>query len=228
MAATIAPTTTCSNHVDDTPGLGLICRVTVVNRITATGGSARVTVTECHGAAGDPRASCLTRTTRADPPRHGSHAMQSRDQWRRWHAPVQRAGHESIFRDQPPYQRGHRRSMRRIGWWHHDWLRPVPGHHDQCHDHAVQRLRERRNAGGTSDAPRQAQGLPTGASRSTSAITRPMVAAPWSSARRTSRTGACRTPFPRLPLPSRPVPLPTASLPPPGPTALLRRATRRL
>jgi hypothetical protein len=59
-AATIAPTTTCSNGRDNTPGLGLICRVTIVNRITVNGGSARVTVRECHGAAGDPTASCKT------------------------------------------------------------------------------------------------------------------------------------------------------------------------
>lgn len=57
-ATTIAPTTTCSNGVDNTGGLGLICRVTVANTITASGGSATVTVRECHGAAGDPRASC--------------------------------------------------------------------------------------------------------------------------------------------------------------------------
>ncbi|MBA2720251.1 MAG: hypothetical protein H0U52_13580 [Chloroflexi bacterium] len=57
-AATIAPTTTCSNGVDNTPGLGLICEVTVVNTITAIGGSAVVTVRECHGAAGDPEAAC--------------------------------------------------------------------------------------------------------------------------------------------------------------------------
>ena len=62
-AATIAPTTTCSNGVDNTPGLGLICEVTVVNRITASGGSAKVTVRECHGAAGDPTAACTTKTT---------------------------------------------------------------------------------------------------------------------------------------------------------------------
>jgi hypothetical protein len=61
-AATIAPTTTCSNGVDNTPGLGLICEVTVVNTITATGGSATVTVRECHGAAGDPEAACTTVT----------------------------------------------------------------------------------------------------------------------------------------------------------------------
>jgi hypothetical protein len=59
-AATIGPTTTCSNGVDDTPGLGLICQVTVANRFTASGGTARVTVRECHGAAGAPTASCKT------------------------------------------------------------------------------------------------------------------------------------------------------------------------
>jgi hypothetical protein len=61
-AATIAPTTTCSNGVDNTPGLGVICEVTVVNTITPTGGSATVTVRECHGAAGDPEAACTTTT----------------------------------------------------------------------------------------------------------------------------------------------------------------------
>lgn len=62
-AATIASTTTCSNGVDNTGGLGLICEVTIANTITATGGSATVTVRECHGAAGDPEASCTTETT---------------------------------------------------------------------------------------------------------------------------------------------------------------------
>ena len=61
-AATIAATTTCSNGVDNTPGLGLICEVTVVNTITAGGGTATVTVRECHGAAGDPEAACTTTT----------------------------------------------------------------------------------------------------------------------------------------------------------------------
>ena len=31
VAATAASTTTCSNGVDNTPGLGLICQVTIVN-----------------------------------------------------------------------------------------------------------------------------------------------------------------------------------------------------
>jgi len=62
-AATIAATTACSNGVDNTPGLGLICEVTVDNTITASGGSATVTVRECHGAAGDPEAACTVQTS---------------------------------------------------------------------------------------------------------------------------------------------------------------------
>jgi hypothetical protein len=62
-ATIIAATTTCSNGVDNTGGLGLICQVTVVNTITATGGSARVTVHECHGAAGAPSAACTDKTS---------------------------------------------------------------------------------------------------------------------------------------------------------------------
>ncbi len=57
-ATTIAATTTCSNGVDNTGGLGLICEVTIVNTFTATGGSATVSVRECHGAAGNPQAAC--------------------------------------------------------------------------------------------------------------------------------------------------------------------------
>ena len=62
VAATIAPTVTCSNNVDTTPGLGLICEVTVVNTITSGGGTATVTVRECHGAANDAEAACTTTT----------------------------------------------------------------------------------------------------------------------------------------------------------------------
>lgn len=62
-ATTIAPTTTCSNGVDNTGGLGLICEVTIVNTINAVGGTATVTVRECHGAAGDPQASCAIQTS---------------------------------------------------------------------------------------------------------------------------------------------------------------------
>jgi hypothetical protein len=61
--ATLAPTTTCSNGVDNTGGLGLICEVTVINTITAGGGTAVVTVRECHGAAGNPSAACTTTTS---------------------------------------------------------------------------------------------------------------------------------------------------------------------
>ena len=61
-AATIAPTTTCSNGAPTTAGLGVICEVTVVNTITQSGGTATVTVRECHGAANDAEASCVTTT----------------------------------------------------------------------------------------------------------------------------------------------------------------------
>jgi hypothetical protein len=61
-ATKVAPTTTCANGMDNTGGLGLICQVTIVNTITANGGSSKTTVRECHGAAGDPTASCHTTT----------------------------------------------------------------------------------------------------------------------------------------------------------------------
>jgi len=57
-AATVAATTSCSNSVDNTPGLGSICEIVILNTITATGGSSIVTARECHGAAGDPEAAC--------------------------------------------------------------------------------------------------------------------------------------------------------------------------
>jgi hypothetical protein len=53
-ATTIAPTTTCGSGLGNQGGRGLICEVTVINRITASGGSAVVTVRECLGSAGDP------------------------------------------------------------------------------------------------------------------------------------------------------------------------------
>ena len=59
FAATLAGTTTCSNGVNNAGGEGLICEVTIENTITAVGGSATVTVRECHGAAGDPEAACI-------------------------------------------------------------------------------------------------------------------------------------------------------------------------
>jgi hypothetical protein len=68
VAATIGPTTTCSNGLPDTPGLGVICEVTVNNTITAAGGSATVTIRECHGAAGDPTAACTTTTNTVSSP----------------------------------------------------------------------------------------------------------------------------------------------------------------
>jgi hypothetical protein len=67
-ATSLGTTTTCSNGVDNSGGLGLICEVTIVNTITAGGGSATVTVHECHGAAGDPQASCSTVSTDLNEP----------------------------------------------------------------------------------------------------------------------------------------------------------------
>jgi hypothetical protein len=66
-ATKIATTTTCGNAVGGGGGQGLICRVTVVNRITASGGSARVTVRECLGSAGVP-APCKTTVTNLTKP----------------------------------------------------------------------------------------------------------------------------------------------------------------
>lgn len=58
-AATIAATTTCNNALGNG---GATCTTTVVNTITATGGSAQVTVVECTGSAGVPDATCSTTT----------------------------------------------------------------------------------------------------------------------------------------------------------------------
>ena len=62
-AATLAATTTCSNGVNNAGGQGLICEVTIENTITAVGGSATVTVRECHGAAGNPQAACTVQVS---------------------------------------------------------------------------------------------------------------------------------------------------------------------
>jgi hypothetical protein len=53
----IAATTTCGNSLGSgagAAGRGLICNTTIVNTVTATGGSAVVTVQECFGSAGSP------------------------------------------------------------------------------------------------------------------------------------------------------------------------------
>jgi hypothetical protein len=58
----------CATGVGNAGGEGIICEVTIVNTITATGGSAVVTVHECLGSAGDPTDGalghfCTTTTT---------------------------------------------------------------------------------------------------------------------------------------------------------------------
>ncbi|MDQ2964825.1 MAG: hypothetical protein M3R57_03145 [Chloroflexota bacterium] len=57
----IAPTTTCGNGLRNTAGQGLICQTTIINTITSAGGSATVTVRECHGAA-DAETDCTDTT----------------------------------------------------------------------------------------------------------------------------------------------------------------------
>ena len=59
-ATKVASTTTCANGMDNSGGLGLICQVTIVNTFTTKGATSKTTVRECHGAAGDPTASCKT------------------------------------------------------------------------------------------------------------------------------------------------------------------------
>ena len=73
-AATIGPTTTCNNNVGNG---GATCDVTVVNRITGTGGSATVTVIERTGSAGVPRTSCTTTTRNLSTP--VTHVTQCND-----------------------------------------------------------------------------------------------------------------------------------------------------
>src|SRR5690349_4992514 len=62
--AAAAPAAQC-NSVDNTPGLGMECDVTVVNNLDlATGvASSTVTIRECHGAANTAPASCTGPTT---------------------------------------------------------------------------------------------------------------------------------------------------------------------
>jgi hypothetical protein len=67
-AAPLAATGACSTGVGNSGGEGIICQITVVNTITATGGSAALTVHECLGSAGDPTDGalghpCTTTTT---------------------------------------------------------------------------------------------------------------------------------------------------------------------
>jgi hypothetical protein len=68
-AHTIGASTTCNNGVGGGGGQGVICEVTIVNTITATGGSAVVTVHECIGSAGAPLSGvCSTTKTTLSAP----------------------------------------------------------------------------------------------------------------------------------------------------------------
>ena len=80
-------------------GLGLICQTTIVNTFTGSGGSAVVTVRECHGAAGDADAACMIDDQNVYLAGHHRPSVQQLDQRRRRHAPLQRPGHQQLHRD---------------------------------------------------------------------------------------------------------------------------------
>jgi hypothetical protein len=73
-AAPLAAVGACATGIGNVGGEGIICNVTIVNTITATGGSATVTVHECLGSAGDPTDGaisghpCTTSTSTANTP----------------------------------------------------------------------------------------------------------------------------------------------------------------
>jgi hypothetical protein len=73
-AAPLAADGACATGLANVGGQGIICDVTIVNTITAIGGSATVTVYECQGSAGDPKDGakaghpCTTTTTTANTP----------------------------------------------------------------------------------------------------------------------------------------------------------------
>ena len=72
-AAPLPAAGACSTGIGNQGGAGIICNVTIVNNITASGGSATVTVYECLGSAGDPTDgavghACTTTTTKAAKP----------------------------------------------------------------------------------------------------------------------------------------------------------------
>jgi hypothetical protein len=68
-AAALNASGACASGIGNGGGQGIICEVTIVNTITATGGSARVTVHQCLGSAGAPLdGSCSTTTTHPGAP----------------------------------------------------------------------------------------------------------------------------------------------------------------
>jgi hypothetical protein len=67
-AAPLSAVGACSTDIGNAGGEGIICQITIVNTVTASGGSAVVTVYECLGSAGDPTDgalghACTTTTT---------------------------------------------------------------------------------------------------------------------------------------------------------------------
>ena len=68
-AAALGATGACASGIGNGGGQGIICEVTIVNTITASGGSATVKVHQCQGSAGAPLdGSCSTTTTHPGAP----------------------------------------------------------------------------------------------------------------------------------------------------------------
>jgi hypothetical protein len=72
-AAPLSAVGACATGVGNAGGRGIICQITIVNTVTATGGSAVLTVHECLGSAGDPTDGalghpCTTTTTTLSAP----------------------------------------------------------------------------------------------------------------------------------------------------------------
>jgi hypothetical protein len=61
-AAPLSAVGACSTDIGNAGGEGIICQITIVNTVTASGGSAVVTVYECLGSAGDPTDGALGHT----------------------------------------------------------------------------------------------------------------------------------------------------------------------
>ncbi len=63
-AAALGATGACATGIGNGGGQGIICEVTIVNTITATGGWAKVTVHQCQGSAGAPTSGSCSTTTK--------------------------------------------------------------------------------------------------------------------------------------------------------------------
>ena len=129
---TIAPTTTCSNGVGNTGGLGLICEVTIVNTITAERRIHRRS--RCTNVTAPPATRRRMHDARPAPdePVTRVDAVQRLDQRRRRHPALQRQRHERLRR--PRSRRAGRdgQPVRRSGGGNTSGLRSGPGHDNRA------------------------------------------------------------------------------------------------